>query len=97
MLSEVMWGGPAFQAGLVQGVTLVAVNSESYEADRLKSAIKRAAQPGAADIELLVKDGDRYRTVKIAYHDGLRYPALERIPGTRARLDEILAQMDQSY
>jgi predicted metalloprotease with PDZ domain len=91
MLSEVMWGGPAFQAGLVQGVTLVAVNSESYEADRLKSAIKRAAQPGAADIELLVKDGDRYRTVKIAYHDGLRYPALERIPGTRARLDEILA------
>ncbi len=90
LLSEVAWDGPAFKAGLTQGVTLVAVNSESYDADKLKDAIKAAAKPGAVAIELLIKDGDRYRTVKIDYHNGLRYPRLERVAGTSARLDEIL-------
>jgi hypothetical protein len=42
-------------------------------------------------VELLVKQGDLYRTVRIDYHDGLRYPHLERIDGAPARLDEILA------
>jgi hypothetical protein len=78
----------------------LAVNGEAYDADRLKSAIKLAARPllaaraeppaGAEPIELLIKDGTRYRTVKIPYHDGPRYPRLERVPGARARLDEIL-------
>jgi predicted metalloprotease with PDZ domain len=90
VLSEVSWGGPAFKVGLTQGVTLVAVNSESYDADKLKDAIKEATKSGTGPIELLIKDGERYRTVKLDYHDGLRYPKLERIPGTPARLDEIL-------
>ena len=42
-------------------------------------------------VELLIKDGERYRTVKIDYHGGLKYPRLERIEGTPARLDDILA------
>ena len=33
---------------------------------------------------------DRYRTVRIDYHDGLRYPRLEREATTPARLDQIL-------
>ena len=90
VLSDVSWDGPAFKAGLTQGVTLVAVNSESYEADRLKDAIKAATKAGSAPIELLIKDGERYRTVKLDYHDGLKYPRLERVAGTPARLDEIL-------
>lgn len=91
VLSEVFWGGPAFKAGLSQGSTLIAVNSESYEAEKLKDAIRDAAKSGAASIELLVKTGDRYRTVALDYHEGLRYPRLERIPGAASRLDEILA------
>ena len=43
-----------------------------------------------AAIELLVKNGDRYRTVQIDYHDGLRYPHLEREGSAPARLDQIL-------
>jgi len=39
---------------------------------------------------LLVKAGDRYRTVEIAYFDGLRYPRLEKAGGA-ASLDAILA------
>ena len=42
-------------------------------------------------LELLLKSGDRFRTVAFAYHDGLRYPRLERIEGTPDRLSDILA------
>ena len=57
--------------------------------DRLKTAIREARTSGAS-IELLVKNGDHYRTVRLDYHNGLRYPHLERT-GAAASLDEILA------
>ncbi|PYS02216.1 MAG: hypothetical protein DMG15_22235 [Acidobacteria bacterium] len=50
----------------------------------------QGARKSGASIELLVKNGDRYRTVRMDYHDGLRYPHLERT-GAVALLDQILA------
>jgi predicted metalloprotease with PDZ domain len=91
VLRDVIWEGPAFQAGLIPGTELIAVNGEAYDADVLKDAVKAAAKPGAAPLELLVKDGTRYRTVPLAYHDGMRYPHLERLPGTPDLLDAILS------
>ena len=85
-LTDVHWGGPAFNAGLIPGTTLVAVNGLAYDDDKLKDAIKA----GGA-LELLVKTGDHVRSVSVAYTGGLRYPHLERIAGTPARLDAILA------
>jgi len=38
---------------------------------------------------LLVRKGNNLRTISLDYHDGLRYPRLERIPGTPDRLDAI--------
>jgi len=90
MLTEVQWDGPAFKAGLTDDVTIVAIDGQAYDADFLKETIK-AAKTGAEPIELLVKDKDEYRTVRIDYHDGLRYPRFERVTGTAARLDDILA------
>ncbi len=89
-LTAVAWDGPAFKAGLIPGTQLVAVNGTAYDADDLKDVLKAAASPGAAPIELLVKNGDRYRTVSIDYHGGLRYPHLERIADVPSRLDDIL-------
>jgi predicted metalloprotease with PDZ domain len=86
---DVLWQGPAFQKNLTVGAQIVAVNGVSYDPDRLKDAIKEAKQSGAG-IELLVKDGDRYSTIRFDYHEGLRYPRLERIQGMPARLDDIL-------
>src|SRR5260370_38919667 len=83
------WQGPAFQNGLTVGTQIVAVNGTAFDADRLKGAIKDSKQSGAV-IELVVKNADRFRTVRFDYHDGLRYPRLERVQGTPARLDEIL-------
>ena len=88
-IGDVLWQGPAFRNGLTVGAQIVAVNGVAYDADRLKSAITEAKRSGAA-IELLVKNADRYTTVRFDYHDGLRYPRLERIQGAPARLDEIL-------
>jgi len=89
-LTDVLWEGPAFAAGLTVGVQLVAVNGMTYDSDRLKTAIKNAK--GANEpIELIVKNGERYRTIRIDYHDGLRYPRLERTNAPSASLDTILA------
>ena len=89
-ISDVRWDGPAFKAGLGASGNLVAVNSRSFTPDRLKDAIV-AAKSDRAPIELLVKDGDLYRSVRVDYHDGLKYPHLERVPGTPDRLSSILA------
>jgi len=89
VLTDVQWGGPAFNAGLTQGLTVVAVNGDSYDAEKLKAAVKATAK--GVPVELLVKEGSRYRTVKLDYSGGLRYPRLERVAGAPARLDDILA------
>ena len=89
-LTDVMWEGLAYQKGFTVGTQIVAVDGSAYRADRLKDAIREAHKSGGS-IELLVKNGDRYRTIKMDYHDGLRYPHLERTPNVPARLDQIFA------
>ena len=89
-LTEVMWEGLAYKNGLTVGTQIVAVDGTAYTADRLKDAI-RDAPKSRGPMELLVKNGDRYRTVRMDYHDGLRYPHLERVASVPARLDEIFA------
>ena len=85
----VQWDGPAFKAGLTVGGKLLAVNGIAYDADRLKEAIT-AAKTGAP-LDLIVKNGDHFRTVRLDYRGGLRYPRLERIPGATDRLSAIYA------
>ena len=88
VLGDVLWDGPAFNAGLAPGMTLVAVNGRQYSGDELKEAVK-AAKGGQAPVELLIKKFDRYETVRIDYHGGLLYPNLERVAGTPDRLAEL--------
>ena len=86
------WGSAAFNAGIVTGAKLLAVNGEAYDEDALKAAIT-AAKGTDKPITLVVQRGDHVETVNIAYHDGLRWPWLERTaPGkTPAGLDLLLA------
>ncbi|MBN6150911.1 M61 family metallopeptidase [Xanthomonas sp. AmX2] len=88
-VQEVLWDGPAFDAGLSSGNTIVAVNGRAYSADVIKDAIT-AAKGAAAPIELLLKRYDRYDSVRIDYRGGLRYPHLQRIAGRPDRLGELL-------
>jgi len=80
-VTATQWDSPAFNAGIVSGARIVAVNGMAYDADGLKAAIS-AAQTGAP-LALLVQRGDRFETIAIDYKGGLRWPWLERAaPGT---------------
>jgi len=88
-ISQVIWDGPAFKAGLTLGTSIVAVNGRAYKSDLLDQAIRDAQDP-ARPVELLVRDFDRYRTVKLDYTGGERFPDLVRVNGTPDRLTDIL-------
>ncbi len=76
----IAWEGPCFKAGIAMDSTLVAVNGVAYKPSELSDAIKQA-QKTRKPIELLIKEGDRYRTVPLAYYEALRIPKLERVEG----------------
>ena len=85
---SLLWGGPAFRAEIAPGQSLVAVDGSVYDADRLTQALI-AARRSAKPIVLMIKDGDSFRTVAIAYRGGPRYPALEKIGNGPAGLDRM--------
>jgi predicted metalloprotease with PDZ domain len=87
--SSISWDGACFKAGIALESTLVAVNGIAYKASELNEAIKKA-QKDKKPMELLIKEGDRYRTVALPYYDGLRIPRLERIEGKPDVLTTIL-------
>jgi predicted metalloprotease with PDZ domain len=89
-VTGVRWGSPAFEAGLTSGWEVVAVNGRTASATTIAEAIT-ASSGNATPIEMMLKKGERFRTIRFDYHDGLRYPHLERIAGTPDRLGDILA------
>lgn len=86
----VLWDSPAFNAGISVGDQIVAVNNRTFDADGLKQAIKEAVGNGSSP-ELLVKGADLYRSVKLEWHGGLRYPHLEKVSKGEGTLDALLA------
>lgn len=75
-VTSTLWDGPAYNAGVVNKVKIVAVGGRAYSKDVMRSAIT-AAKTSKAPISLLVQRGERFQTVEIDYHGGLRYPWLE--------------------
>jgi predicted metalloprotease with PDZ domain len=90
-ISSVLWDSPAFNAGLTVGTEITAVNGRDFDPDALKTAIKAAAVGGGFLPELLVHDGDVYRTVKLDWRGGLRYPRLQKTGSGPGTLDALLA------
>jgi predicted metalloprotease with PDZ domain len=86
-IRNVVWDGLAFRAGLAANTTVMAVGDRVYKPELLKAAIKDAKD--GKPIRLLVKKGNVLRTVSLDYRGGLRYPRLERIAGTKDRLEAI--------
>ncbi len=84
-----LWDSPGFKAGLTTGAQITAVNSVSYTGELLKQAITTAKT--GEPVEVLVKVGDRVKTIRFDYRGGLRYPRLTRAGNTPARLDQIFS------
>jgi predicted metalloprotease with PDZ domain len=89
-IEDVRWNGPAFEAGVSSGATLVAVNGHDYSPAALTDAIV-AAEHSGEPIRLALNYQGEYRTIAVDYHDGLQYPHLVRVSGSPDYLDEITA------
>lgn len=89
-IGNVWWNSPAYKAGVTPDMELLSVNGTVYSPQLLKKAIVDAEKT-TKPIELVLKRDDKVVTISIDYHGGLRYPSLQRIEGTPARLDDIFA------
>jgi predicted metalloprotease with PDZ domain len=78
-ISDVIPGSPADAAGFGPAMKLVAVNGRAWSAKILRDAVKNATT-NSAPIELLVQFNDFYKTYSLDYHEGEKYPYLERNP-----------------
>jgi predicted metalloprotease with PDZ domain len=83
------WGSPAFDAGIVTNMKVIAVDSVAFSPAVMSQAIARA-QTARQPIAILVRRDDRYETVQVPYYGGLRWPWLEPA-GRRTGLDSLLA------
>jgi predicted metalloprotease with PDZ domain len=85
-------GNPAAQAGIAPGMKVIAVNGRRFSPTVLRDAL-RAAKNGSASIELLATNDEQYRTYKIDYRGGERYPILQRDAGKPDLLTNILGPL----
>jgi len=74
---DVIPASPADRAGVAPGMKLLGVNGRRWAPDLLRAAIKET-KTNSAPLELLVENGDTFKTCRLDYHDGERYPYLER-------------------
>jgi len=90
-LSDVIYGSPAYAAGIGPGMKLVAINGRAWSKDVLQDAL-RASKDSKEPIDLLIENAKFFKTYSIAYHDGIRSPHLERAEGADV-LGEILTSL----
>jgi predicted metalloprotease with PDZ domain len=88
-ISDITEGLPAAKAGIGPGMKLVAVNGRRFSPEILRDAVK-ATKNGNAPLDLLVENTDYYKTYKIDYHGGEKYPHLVRDDSKPDLLSEIL-------
>ena len=89
IIADTIEGMPAALAGIGPGMKLVAVNGRRFSSEVLKDALK-AAKNGTMPIELLVENTDYYKTYKIDYKGGEKYPHLVRDESKPDLLSDIL-------
>ena len=88
-VQDVIYDGPSYEAGMGPGMKITAVNGMVYSPTILREAIE-AAQATTAPIRLIAANGTEVQTYSVDYHDGIRYPHLERDESRPNYLGEIL-------
>lgn len=83
-------GLPASKAGIGPGMKVLAVNGRKFSKIILRDALK-AGRNDSSPLELLVENAEYYRTFKIDYHGGEKFPHLEREESKPDLLSEIYA------
>jgi predicted metalloprotease with PDZ domain len=83
---DVVPGMAADKAGIAPGMKLLAVNGKRWSPEVLLSALRAKAAP----LELLVENIGYYRTYRLEYGAGPRFPHLERNPSQPDMLNTII-------
>lgn len=91
-IQDVKFNGPARRAGVTPATKLIAVNSRQFTPALLRESVQ-AGSGSTEAVDLLVKDGEYYKTYSIDYHGGLRYPHLERDSGKPDLLSAVIAPL----
>lgn len=89
-LGDVVIGSPADQAGLAPATRLIAVNGRQYKSAALRQAVNNAKGSGEP-IDLLIRDGEYYKTYRVTCTTGERYPDLERDSAKPDLLTDIIS------
>jgi predicted metalloprotease with PDZ domain len=92
IIADVRWGSPADKANLAPGQKILAVDGNVFSADALKNAVD-GAKGSSEPIHVILQADTFVSTAGINYHDGERYPVLQRVDGTPAYLDDITAPL----
>ena len=87
-ITDTIEGMAAAKSGIGPGMKLIAVNGRKYSPEVLRDVLK-AGNGGTAPLELLVENTEYYRTYKLDYHGGERYPHLVRDESKPDLLTEI--------
>jgi predicted metalloprotease with PDZ domain len=87
-VNEVVPGKVADRSGFAPGMKVISVNNKAFSRQRLLDAV--ADSVSRRKIELLVVEGEDFRTIVLEYSDGLRYLELVRDPAKSDVLAEIL-------
>jgi predicted metalloprotease with PDZ domain len=85
---DVIPGKAADRAGVGPGMKLIAVNTRGFTPDLLRESVAATKTPGHR-LELLMKNGEFFKTHLLDYQGGAKYARLERDPGQ----EDILAQI----
>ena len=89
-VEDVLWNGPAFQAGLAPGMKLVAIDGQPYSTAVLRSAIAQAQKSGNP-LQISAEGDGATELYTVHYDGGLKYPHLVRMPDKTDTLQQILA------
>jgi predicted metalloprotease with PDZ domain len=76
-IQDVLVDSVAYRAGLGPGMKIIAVDNRKMTEGTMRRAIQTAKENNQS-IELIVENTGYFRVVKLDYHEGQRYPILER-------------------
>jgi predicted metalloprotease with PDZ domain len=89
MIIDTVEGMPAARAGIGPGMKVIAVNGKKFSKAVLQDGLREAKNsPGA--LELLVENTEYYKTYKLDYHDGEKFPHLVRDESKPDLLSDII-------
>jgi len=88
-IEDTIEGDVAAKAGVSPGMKVIAVNGRRFSPEIFREAIK-GAKNSSATVDLLVENDDYFKTYKLDYHDGEKYPHLVRDQSKPDVLNEIL-------